>query len=390
MRGKEFDRFVKDDIKTWVPKDGVNILRILPPTWKDPEHYGFDIYVNYGVGADRQAYLDLDKMLGKPDPIAEERAKALRDGDEQYAKDLAPKRRCGVWIIDRDAEKEGVQFWAMPWTIDADIAKLTTDKRTGEVLNIDDPENGYDIEFEKVGKGRNTKYEAVAIARRSSPLGSKKWLEFALDNPIPDQLVYHDYEHIAKTFGGGGSHRGRDNEDDHDSDRSSDREERGGRDSGRDDRSRGRDRSRDDEERRDRGGDRGSTRGRGDDDPVREERGRDRGDSRGDDRDSGRSRDRDSDSGRGERRRRDEPAHSWDSIHDMTMEELESLCGSETALQDINPDKADGRTDLADWICEELKIKKEASTGRRRIQEEGKGDPESSDRLRRMREERDR
>lgn len=378
MRGKEFDKFVKDHIKSWKPNDGVNIIRLIPATWKNPEHYGFDLYVHYGVGPDRQSYLDLTKMTDKPDPITEEHGMALRDGDQKYAKEIESKRRCGVFLIDRDNEKEGVQFWAMPWTVDADLNKLAVDKRTGETLNIDDPEDGYDVEFEKTGKDRNTKYEAVSIARRSSPLGSRKWLEYAVDNPIPDQLVYFDYDHIAKAFGGGGAHRGREDErEERDGD---DRDSRGG--------SRGRDSSdRDAERGRDREG--GRSRDRDDD----RDRGRDR-----DDRDSSRdrtpSRDRGDDRGRpddrerGGSRRRDEPAHTWASIHDMTIEELESLCGSEDALQDVNPDKADGRTDLADWICEELKIKKEEASTRRRIVDDK--DDGGSDKLRRMREERSR
>lgn len=385
MRGKEFDRFVKEGIKSWTPKDGVNIIRILPPTWKNPEHYGLDLYVHYGIGPDRQSYLDLSKMLEKPDPIAEERAEALRDGDDKYAKELESKRRCGVYLIDRDNEKEGVQFWSMPWTIDADLNKLCVDKRTGETLNIDDPEEGYDVEFEKTGKNQNTKYDAVAIARRSSPLGNRKWLEWAMDNPLPDQLVYFDYEHIAKAFGGGGSHRGREDE----------REERGRDDADRGGRSRGREGSDRDDDRGDRDRERGSSREREDSsDRGRDDRSRDDRREGSGGRDPGRDdRSRDDDRGGRSRGGRGEPAHSWESIHDMTIEELESLCESEDALRDVNPDKADGRTDLADWICEELKLKKSADSGRRRI-EEDKGDPkrddDSGDRLRRMREERSR
>lgn len=377
MRGKEFDKIVKDHIKLWKPNDGINIIRIVPATWKNPEHYGYDLYVHYGVGPERQSYLDLTKMLDKPDPITEEHGEALREGDQKYAKDIESKRRCGIFLVDRENEKEGVQFWAMPWTIDADLNKLAVDKRTGETLNIDDPEDGYDIEFEKTGKDRNTKYEAVAIARRSSPLGSRKWLEYAQDNPIPDQLVYFDYEHIAKAFGGGGSHRGREDE----------REERDADDRG----GRGGSRGRDDSDRdATRGRDREGTRGREDD----RDRGRDRdnSDSSRDrerpsrDRDS--DRDRSDDRGRGSSRNRDEPAHTWASIHDMTIEELESLCGSEEALRDINPDKADGKTDLADWICEELKLKKEEASTRRRIIDDK--DDGGGEKLRRMREERSR
>ncbi len=387
MRGKEFDRFVKEGVKNWKPNDGVNIIRILPATWKGAEHYGLDLYVHYSVGPDRQSYLDLAKMQDKPDPISEEHAEALRDGDDKYAKELDSKRRCGVYLIDRENEKEGVQFWAMPWTVDADINKLSVDRRTGETLNIDDPEDGYDVEFEKNGKDRNTKYEGVAIARRSSPLGSKKWLEFAMDNPIPEQLVYFDYEHIAKAFGGGGSHRDRDDgREDEREERGRNNEDRGGRSRGRDDQDQdaelgGRDRDRSSRDRED--ATTGSSRDRDD-----------RGASRDEDRNSGsRGRGREDDRGSRTRRGRDEPAHSWESIHDMTLEELESFCESESALQDVNPSKADGRTDLADWICEELKIKKVVASSRRRIEEEDGGarrEDDSSDRLRKMREERNR
>ena len=383
MRGKEFDRIVKDHVKVWKPADGVNTIRILPATWSDPEHYGFDLYVHYGVGPDRQSYLDLFKMQGKKDPISEEHAEALRDGDDKYAKDIEAKRRCGVYLIDRDDEKEGVQFWAMPWTVDADLNKLAADKRTGEILNIDDPEEGYDITFEKTGKDRNTKYEAPAIARRTSPLGSRKWLDWAVENPLPDQLLYYDYEHIAKAFGGGGSHRGREGERE---ERDSDYSSRGDRDSGRnrDDRDSGRDRG---------GEGRGSG---GQEREVSRDRGRD-----GDEHDSPRSRSDERDSGRGDRgrvddrgsdsrRNRDSSSPTWESIHDMTMQELEALCESDPDLRDVNPDKADGRTDLADWVCEELKIKKEEpKSTRRRVDDSGE-ENEAAARLRRMREERDR
>lgn len=375
MRGKEFDRFVKDGIKTFTPRDGVNRFRILPPTWKGADHYGMDLYVHYSVGPDKQSFLDLAKMQDKPDPISEERAEALRDGDDKYAKELESKRRCGVYGVDRDSEKDGVQFWAMPWTLDADLNKLSVDKRNGEILNIDDPDEGFDIEFEKTGKGISTKYEAVAIARRSSPLGDKRWLDFAIDNPLPEQLVYYDYEHIAKAFGAGGSHRGREDEREERGERDTDRDSRSSRESrGSADQERGRERGRDERSPRwdqDEGsrGDRGSSDSRGRDSTGRSG-------TREPDRDSGRS------------SRRDEPSHTWESIHDMTIEELESLCESEDALQDINPDKADGRTDLADWICEELKIRKAETSSRRKI--EPSGDDDSAVKLRRMREERNR
>ena len=345
MGANDFDKIVKENVKQWTPRKGDNRVRILPPTWPDPKHYGFDIFVHYGVGADRASYLDLDKMLGKPDPITEEVIELRRNpGDmtDEEIKAMDSKRRVGVWLIDRDEEDEGVQFWAMPWTIDRDISVVSVDKATGEVLNIDDPEDGYDVEFRKDGEKRNTKYTGVSIARRSSRLGKDAWLKFAIDNPIPDQLQYFTYEEIAKTFGGGGAHRERDR--DTEDERSS----------------RGNARGRDDREDSDRRG-------------SREDSGRDRA---ADDRDDRRgTRDREADGGGRERGGRDrdrtvdEPALTWEAVHEMTSEELDALCESNPDLKDIEPSKAETDAELADWICEDLKLKKAEASTRRRITE---------------------
>lgn len=300
----DFDRLVKPEIKVWKPNDGLNRIRILPPTWPDADHYGKDLYVHYGVGADRGQYLCLNKMLGKPDPIEEERQVARREGDDKYAKDLEAKRRVGIYLIDRDHEREGVQFWAMPWTLDRDIVKVSMDRSTGEVLPIDHPDEGFDVEFEKKGSKDRTEYLGVAIARRSTPLGKESWMDFAVENPIPDQLQFFDYDHIAKAFGGGGEQR--------DSRGSSDR----------DDDHRDRDRDRDD--------DRGRSRTRARDD------------------------DRDDDRRGGGKDSRAELDLDWAGIHEMSGKELEDLVDLKELK--INPNKYDSDDELADAICEELGI----------------------------------
>ena len=66
----------------------------------------------------------------------------------------------------------------------------------------------------------------------------------------------------------------------------------------------------------------------------------------------------------------------------MTTEELDALVESNPKLKDIDPNKADSNDELADWICEDLGIKKDA--GRRR--EETKEEDSPRDRLRSMRE----
>ena len=197
------DYFLKEGTDLYGPKDGDNTIRFLPPTWEDADHYGLDIFVHYRIGSDNNSYLCPQRMKKEPCPICEEKEEAVKDGDEEYAKSLTPTKRVLVALIDRDREDEGVLYWAMPWTLDRDICKLSLDKRTGEAFYIDDPEEGYDVDFERIKDGPMYKYSAPQVARRSSPLGKDEWLETAVENPLPKLLVYHDYDRMKKMFGGG-------------------------------------------------------------------------------------------------------------------------------------------------------------------------------------------
>lgn len=328
--GDDFDVYLRREITFFKPADRDNAIRILPPTWEGAKHYGMDVHVHYGVGPDRQTYLCLHKMKGERCPICEERAEASRKGDEEYAKELAPKRRVLVYVIDRNNEREGPMAWAMPQGLDQDITKVSIDRRTGAVLYIDHPDEGFDVFFEKNGTGIKTKYEGVSIDRNPSRLGSDAWLDFAMDNPLPDQLVYYDYDRISEEFGGGGG------------------EQRTGRD-------------------RD---DRGRSRGGRDDPPPRDEPRQERGRV-----------------GPRESTRSEEPELTWDSIHAMVGKELDALVELK-GLTNIDPNKAESDMQLADWICEDLNITQQATRTRVAVRGESAADPQ--DRLAQMREQRDR
>lgn len=207
-RGGNFDSIIKPTYKLYKIKEGKNLVRILPPTWEKPKHYGYDIWVNYGIGADNQSYLSLSKMKNEKDPIAEARATAAREGDEDLARALQARQRILVWLIDRLAEDEGPQLWPMAFTVDKDLASLSFDDDTKEVSYIDDPENGRDFRFHKEGEGLKTKYPAAKMklltesALHEDLDLAAEWLEFVAANPIPDCLQYYDYDHISNTFNG--------------------------------------------------------------------------------------------------------------------------------------------------------------------------------------------
>jgi hypothetical protein len=208
-RGGGFDSYIKPQYKMYKVKDGKNLIRILPPPSGDWDHYGLKIFVNYGVGPDRQSYLSLSRMLNKRDPLAEARVEADRAGNEQYARDLAPKERTLFWLIDRDDEDAGPQLWACPKTVDKDFMTLSIDDDTQKVIAIDDPKKGRDVRFHREKTGKTyPEYPAAKIKLlEPSPLHededkSEGWIKYIMQNQLQDTLNYYDYDHIAQVFNG--------------------------------------------------------------------------------------------------------------------------------------------------------------------------------------------
>lgn len=210
QRGGDGDFLLKEGVKTFKPKEGKNTIRIMPPTWADADHYGYECYINYGVGVDNNAYFSLSAMKKERDPLDEARKQAERDGNKKVADALKPTKRVIYYVIDRNAEEEGVMIWLAPWTFDKKLAALCIDDDTGAVLDpIDHPDEGCDIRFyyEKTGK-QFPDYPAEKMKiQKPSPLHedpekADEWLEWAAENPIPSMLNFYDYERIAAAFDG--------------------------------------------------------------------------------------------------------------------------------------------------------------------------------------------
>jgi len=217
MKGGNYDTYIKPKFKQWKPKDGKNVIRILPPTWEKAKHYGLDIFVNFNIGADNQSYLSLSKHGKGADPLAEARRDAQKEGDKDLAKALNPSQRILYWIIDRMDEDEGPLLWAAPFTFDKSLSNLCIDEDTKDVIFIDGPSDGRDVRFYKEGTGLLTKYDPskMKVLKPSNIHEDEgleaEWLDFIAENQLPDVLNFYDYDHIAATFGG---QAGRRDEDD--------------------------------------------------------------------------------------------------------------------------------------------------------------------------------
>ena len=232
QKSNDFEGFILADFPVWTPKKGDNWIRILPPTWEDAVHYGMDVWVHYRVGADDATVLCLQKMehpkTGKTHScrVCEAAKEADRRGDEEAAKEMHPRKRVAVWMVDMKEEDKGPQVWPMSWTIDRDIAKVSKDRRSGEIYTIDHPDDGYDVYFDREGDGIKTKYTGIQLAKRPSSVPDK-WLDFVDEHPLPDTLEWRTSEEVAALFGDDDAPRKRrDDDDDRRPSRSADRDER--------------------------------------------------------------------------------------------------------------------------------------------------------------------
>jgi hypothetical protein len=226
QRGGQFDSIFRSGVDRWRPKDGENVIRILPPTWENHEHYGYDIWLHSFVGPDKSTYLCPSKMLNKPCPICNASREAKRAGEEEEAKQLAATKRVAMWVIDRSEESTTPKLFDMSWSMDRDVAALCHNKRTGKVLLIDHPDKGYDISFSRTGKGLNTRYIGMAVDREDSPVMSdedeqQQVLDYVQENPIPDQLKFYDEAYLENMISGSADEHDKDLDEDGDDDRPS-------------------------------------------------------------------------------------------------------------------------------------------------------------------------
>ena len=204
------DSFFNSDVQFFTPRVGDNNVRILPPPPEKAEvwgHYGMQLPVHYGIGADQSAYVCVNKLKGEDCVLCTERARAASAGEEELADALKPSYRVAVYVIDRGQEAKGPMIWNMPAGVDKDITKLCIEPGSGEVLLVDDPEAGYDLAFVREGEGMKTKYKGIQFSRKPSPLADDPdvagaWLQYIVEHPIDESLVFHEQDYIAKVFEG--------------------------------------------------------------------------------------------------------------------------------------------------------------------------------------------
>ena len=203
----DMDMLDKLGVRKWKSKEGDNFISVLPPPDPDAD-FAYDIFVHFGVGFSESWYLCPARMNRGPCPLCEEWDR-LRKSDEydpeqksKYKELSCFPPRILLFILDeKDKESRdlGVQVYDAPMTVHTEILTLSTDRRTGAVIDISDPDDGKILVFSRIGNGLLTKYKGFSLEDREDVISDE------VLNSVPkfeDVLKFYSYDHIMQSWKG--------------------------------------------------------------------------------------------------------------------------------------------------------------------------------------------
>lgn len=157
--------YLKRNADVYKMKDGLNIIRIMPPS-ADDKDFGMLVYVHSYIGPEEGSYLCLSKNLQQDCPICDAMKLAQSSGDEELSKELYPRKRVIFQILDigKNPQSNKMLLLDSPPTLADDITALVYNQRTGETIDITDSKTGREINFERIKKiGGFPDYRRVSL-----------------------------------------------------------------------------------------------------------------------------------------------------------------------------------------------------------------------------------
>ena len=193
--------------KMWKPRDGRNVVRILPAATKDGFWY-HETAFHYGPG------VVCGRSAGQKCPVCRYREKLLRSTDEgklELANALEPQNRILfnlVDLTDDSSKAKGVQVWGHSETT---LNKLIVFFNDAEWGDFTDPIHGYDIIIEKTDRSGPEAYK-IRPRRNPSKIEKLLWLkEMKRLDRVQKVLPYTEAKKRLKRWisEGGVKYRGR-------------------------------------------------------------------------------------------------------------------------------------------------------------------------------------
>lgn len=154
--------YVRGDIEIFTPIDGDNQIRIVPPLAEDKHAslWGLEVWTYY---LNNRSFLSSRTLTDEgSDPIAEHFFK-IRQAEPEEAKKYRGAKRHLMFILDLNDDTETLKLWSAPPTLVDEFVRLSRNRRTGQLIPLEDPKEGRPIFFTKTGTGLGTKYTGVEV-----------------------------------------------------------------------------------------------------------------------------------------------------------------------------------------------------------------------------------
>lgn len=158
------------------PKEGVNLIRILPP-FGEREVPWVEFKKVFGIGPNKSAIVPRAQFGHTDCPFESHYNAVAKRTDEASRKELETmrqKNRVSFIIIDRNNEAVGPQVWEVSLEVLADVGALMTNPEWGD---ISDATNGVDLTLVYTPKGKTPNGFAetrLSPQRHSSPLSASQ------------------------------------------------------------------------------------------------------------------------------------------------------------------------------------------------------------------------
>ena len=165
--------YIKSDLPIFVPKDGDNAVRILPTLEEDQ-------YAQL-LGIELRVYFIKNKFWVSPtafngqkyDPLSYKYFQ-MRNSEIKAAEKYRGQRRFVMHILDaNDRKNPQLKIWPGPISLVEELVDLSRNPKTGDVIPIEDPNQGRLIYFNKSGTGAATRYSQLVIDDKSYPIDLK-------------------------------------------------------------------------------------------------------------------------------------------------------------------------------------------------------------------------
>ena len=166
-------QYINTDLAQFTPIDGSNCIRIVPPLADDAMAtlWGIDVWTYYLAG---KGFLSPTTFDPRAQNIVLEAYKRVKADDPEEAKrlQLGGTRKTILFILDfGDGGKEPeLKVWSAPPGLVDEFIRVAKNRRTGKLVALEDPEEGYCIFFDRIGVGKKTEYKGVTLDKEPYPL----------------------------------------------------------------------------------------------------------------------------------------------------------------------------------------------------------------------------